>query len=63
MTIEVYAKDLKIGDKVNCKMDGWLTVEKIDNTYIQSVYVTYIDEKGKHKDKHYYKYSKLWVTR
>lgn len=58
-TFEIYAKELRIGDKVHCKMDGWLTVEKIDDTYMQSVYVTYSNG----KEMHYYKEGKLFVIR
>lgn len=37
--MDLFVKDLKVGDKVNCHEQGWLTVTKIEDSCI--VYVTY----------------------
>lgn len=31
--MEIFAKDFKVGDKVNCHCDGWLIIKDIKFTY------------------------------
>ena len=44
--MEIFARDLKVGDKVNCHEDGWLVVTKIKESFILNI-VTF--ENGKEK--------------
>lgn len=37
--MDIFARDLKVGDKVNCHEQGWLTVKSIKDSWI--IYVTY----------------------
>lgn len=37
--MDLFARDLKVGDKVNCHMQGWLTVKEIEHRWM--IYVTY----------------------
>lgn len=55
--MDLYAKDLKVGDKVNCHEQGWLTVTAIRNEFL--IYVTY--DNG--KETYYSKDDKLFVVR
>ena len=32
--MDIFARDLKVGDKVNCHEDGWLIVRKIKPSFI-----------------------------
>lgn len=55
-TLNIFARDLKVGDKVNC-YEGWLTVKKIEDGC--TIYVTY--DNG--TETHYSKDCKLFVVR
>lgn len=55
--MDLYAKDLKIGDKVNCHEQGWRTVKEIDARWM--IYVTY--DNG--YQTYYSKEDKLFVIR
>lgn len=37
--MDIFARDLQVGDKVNCHEQGWLTVKKIEDKWM--IYVTY----------------------
>lgn len=37
--MDIFARDLQIGDKVNCHEQGWLEVKKIEDKWV--IYVTY----------------------
>ena len=37
--MDIFARDLQIGDRVDCHEQGWLTVKKIEDKWI--IYVTY----------------------
>lgn len=56
--MDIFARDLKIGDKINCHEDGWLTVKKIKKTCILNI-VTF--ENGNEKD--YYLGERVFVIR
>ena len=56
--MEIFARDLKIGDKVNCHEDGWLVVAKIKESFILNI-VTF--ENG--KEKYYNLGDKVFVVR
>lgn len=35
--MEIYADDLRVGDKVNCHEDGWLVVRKVKPSFILNI--------------------------
>lgn len=37
--MDIFAKDLKVGDKVDCHEQGWVTVKKIKYEWV--IYVTF----------------------
>lgn len=39
--MDVFVKDLKVGDKVNCHGDGWLVVTKVDCWCKSIIAITY----------------------
>lgn len=55
--MDLFARDLKVGDKVNCHEQGWLTVKAIKNEWL--IYVTY--DNG--KETYYSKDDRLFVVR
>lgn len=56
--MEIYAGDLKVGDRVNCHEDGWLTVKKVKRSSLLDI-VTF--ENGKEK---YYNFAeRVFVMR
>ena len=56
--MEIYAGDLRVGDKVNCHEDGWLIVKKIKKSSLLDI-VTF--ENGKEK---YYNFAeRVFVIR
>lgn len=55
--MDLFARDLKVGDKVNCHEQGWLTVKAIRNEWL--IYVTY--DNG--KETYYSKDDRLFVVR
>ena len=57
-SMEIFARDLKVGDKVNCHEDGWLIVTKIKESFILNV-VTF--ENG--KEKYYNLGDRVFVVR
>lgn len=55
--MEIFARDLRVGDKVNCHERGWLIVKEIKKQWI--IYVTY--DNG--IEKYYSKEDRLFVIR
>ena len=37
--MDIFARDLKVGDEVNCHEQGWLTVKEVKDEWM--IYVTY----------------------
>lgn len=56
--MEIFARDLKVGDKVNCHVDGCLVVKKIRKSFLLNI-VTF--ENG--KDKYYNLDDKVSIVR
>lgn len=55
--MEIFARNLKVGDKVNCHERGWLTVKEIKKQWV--IYVTY--DNG--TETYYSKEDRLFVIR
>jgi hypothetical protein len=55
--MDIFARDLRMGDKVNCHERGWLIVKKIENKWM--LHITYND--GTEID--YFEGDRLFVIR